>query len=91
MKELGPCLVNENGTSTAFNPYGWTNQSNLLVVDQPAGTGFSYFDEGTPIVDNSFLAAADMQIFLQIFVSKVFPQLAKLPLHLAGESYGVSY
>lgn len=53
--------------------------------------GFSYVEEDTPIPGDSFTAAGDMTIFLQIFTSKVFPKLAKQPFHISGESYGGHY
>lgn len=40
-QELGPCGVDYNGNLYS-NPYAWNNASNLLFIDQPTGTGFSY-------------------------------------------------
>lgn len=40
--ENGPCSVNENGNGTDLNPSSWNQHANLLYIDQPAGTGFSY-------------------------------------------------
>ena len=89
--ELGPCLINEYGNGTVHNPYGWNKEANVLFVDQPAGVGFSYLDEGEPLPGSSFDAAEDMHIFLQIFVSKVFPVLKTRAFHIAGSSYAVSF
>jgi len=89
-EELGPCLVNDNGTGTIHNEYGWSRQSNLLFVDQPASVGFSYADNGITTTGSSEGAAQDMHIFLQAFLSQVFPYLIDAPLHLSGESYAVS-
>lgn len=90
LQELGPCLINEHGNGTKFNKYGWSKRSNMIFVDQPAGVGFSYVDRGTPVPDNSFSAASDLGLFLQMFVSQVFPHLLERPFHISGESYGVS-
>lgn len=90
LQELGPCLINGHGNGTTHNYYGWSKNANLLFVDQPAGVGFSYLDEDEPLPDNSFTAAADLHLFLQTFVSKVFPKLLDRPFYISGESYGVS-
>jgi len=68
LQELGPCLINQkdNGSSTVHNQYGWNKDSALLFVDQPAGVGFSYVDEGEAVPGDSFTAAADMHHFLQV-------------------------
>jgi cathepsin A (carboxypeptidase C) len=87
--ELGPCLINEHGNGTVHNPYGWSKNANLIVMDQPAGVGFSYLDKDEPVPGDSFTAAADMHNFMQIFVSQAFPDLSKNPFHISGESYGV--
>ncbi|KAG2307180.1 hypothetical protein Bca52824_026928 [Brassica carinata] len=39
--ENGPFKINKN-MSLAWNEYGWDQVSNLMYVDQPVGTGFSY-------------------------------------------------
>lgn len=40
--EVGGCTVNEDSNSTATNPWAWNNVSNMLYLDQPVQTGFSY-------------------------------------------------
>jgi cathepsin A (carboxypeptidase C) len=90
LQELGPCLINEHGNGTDYNPYGWNKETAFVFVDQPAGVGFSYLDEGESVPDNSFTSAADMHIFLQLFISQVFPEHKDGPLVITGESYAVS-
>ena len=40
--ENGPCSINEDSNSTILNPWSWNNEVNLLYIDQPTQTGFSY-------------------------------------------------
>lgn len=89
MQELGPCLINEHGNGTIYNKYGWSKNTNIIFVDQPAGVGFSYLDEGVPVPGTSFTAAEDMHHFLQLFTSGVFPDLKGRDFHITGESYAV--
>ncbi|KAJ9347565.1 hypothetical protein DTO027B9_9090 [Paecilomyces variotii] len=93
LQELGPCLINEYGNGTVMNPYSWNKETALLFVDQPVGVGFSYYD-GDSLEEqpgDSYASAADMHIFLQMFVSQVFPVHRNGPLTLTGESYGGHY
>jgi cathepsin A (carboxypeptidase C) len=89
LQELGPCLINDHGNGTVYNPYGWNKDTAFVFVDQPAGVGFSYVDGGEAIPGDSFVAAADMRIFLQMLISQVFPQHKDGPLVITGESYAV--
>lgn len=91
LQELGPCLINEHGNGTVYNPYGWNKDTALIFVDQPAGVGFSYVDEGEPLPGDSFTSAADMHLFLQLFITQVFPEHKDGPLVITGESYAVCY
>ncbi|KAF6811451.1 serine carboxypeptidase [Colletotrichum sojae] len=90
MLELGPCLINANGTGTVHNPHAWNANTSMIFVDQPAGTGLSYHDPGVAAPATSPAAAEDMNIFLRIFY-EAFPKLATRPFHIVGESYGGHY
>jgi len=37
----GPCRINSD-LDVEFNPFSWNNVSNMLYLDQPTQTGFSY-------------------------------------------------
>ncbi len=89
LQELGPCLINDHGNGTVYNAFGWNKDTALIFVDQPAGTGFSYLDEGETLPGDSFTAAADMHLLLQMFMNQVFPEHKNGDLVLTGESYAV--
>ncbi|KAH8815737.1 putative serine carboxypeptidase [Xylogone sp. PMI_703] len=40
-QENGPCGIDING-NVVNNPYSWSNITNMLYIDQPTQTGFSY-------------------------------------------------
>jgi carboxypeptidase C (cathepsin A) len=42
LQENGPCMVNADSNSTTLNPWSWNNEVNMLYIDQPVQTGFSY-------------------------------------------------
>lgn len=85
--ENGPCSVNKEGTDTVTNPYSWNTAANILYIDQPTGTGFSY---GTGLDSNEVQVSEDMYDFLQQFLQG-HPQYAKLPFFAFGESYAGHY
>ena len=89
MFEFGPCLATDEGRNVTFNLYSWNSNASIIFLGQPVNVGFSYADNGTT-VDNSFAAAKDTYVFLQLFFGR-FKKYSKLPLHLAGESYGGVY
>ncbi|KAK4235296.1 hypothetical protein C8A03DRAFT_46548 [Achaetomium macrosporum] len=40
--ENGPCIVTRDSKDTIINPWSWNNEVNMLYIDQPVQTGFSY-------------------------------------------------
>jgi carboxypeptidase C (cathepsin A) len=41
-QETGPCFINSDSNSTSPNPWSWNKNVNMLYIDQPVQTGFSY-------------------------------------------------
>ncbi|KAJ3579125.1 hypothetical protein NPX13_g1434 [Xylaria arbuscula] len=41
-RENGPCRVNSDSNSTSTNAFSWNEHSDILYIDQPVQTGFSY-------------------------------------------------
>jgi carboxypeptidase D len=66
MMEVGPYRVREGG-NLEYNNGSWDEFANLLFVDQPVGTGFSYVNT------NSYLTELDqMADHMLIFLEKWF-------------------
>ncbi|KAI3326231.1 alpha/beta-hydrolase [Xylariaceae sp. AK1471] len=51
ISENGPCIVQSDSNSTVLNPWSWNNEANLLYIDQPTLTGFSYGEAVPGVVD----------------------------------------
>jgi len=85
--ENGPCSVNKLGTDTISNPYSWNTRANVLYIDQPTGTGFSF---GKGFDHNEKQVGDDMYDFLQQFF-KGHSKYASLPFFAVGESYAGHY
>ncbi|CAN1346206.1 Serine carboxypeptidase-like 49 [Linum perenne] len=64
--ENGPFQIKED-MSLVWNDFGWDQASNILYVDQPTGTGFSYTTDDSDIRHNEVGVSNDMYNFLQGF------------------------
>ncbi|KAI7735992.1 hypothetical protein M8C21_022404 [Ambrosia artemisiifolia] len=87
--ENGPFKIAKN-SSLVWNEYGWDQASNLLFVDQPIGTGFSYSSDKRDIRHNEQGVSDDLYDFLQAFF-KEHPEFAKNDFYITGESYAGHY
>ncbi|XP_021724359.1 serine carboxypeptidase-like isoform X1 [Chenopodium quinoa] len=87
--ENGPYQI-ANNMSLVWNDYGWDKASNLIYVDQPIGTGFSYTSNSGDIRHDENGVSNDLYDFLQAFF-KAHPQYAKNDFYITGESYAGHY
>ncbi|KAK3988700.1 Alpha/Beta hydrolase protein [Cladorrhinum sp. PSN332] len=53
--ENGPCRITRDSKDTVLNPWSWNNEVNMLYIDQPVQTGFSYDRLVQGIVDETNL------------------------------------
>ncbi|KAL3279832.1 hypothetical protein HHI36_017337 [Cryptolaemus montrouzieri] len=67
--------------------YAWTKKYNVLFVDNPVGTGFSYVDSFSALAMNNTQIADDFLVFMQGFYEQM-PKLNNTPLYIFCESYG---
>nr|GMD25401.1 serine carboxypeptidase-like [Ipomoea batatas] len=87
--ENGPFYIADNH-SLIWNDYGWDKVSNLIYVDQPIGTGFSYSSSTDDIRHDENGVSNDLYVFLQEFF-KTHPEYAKNEFFVTGESYAGHY
>ena len=87
--EHGPCAVKPGGNDTVHNPHSWNEHVNIIYLDEPIGTGYSYASDGST-VDTLADLAADVYAFMSLFLKR-YPQYALAPFHVAAESWGGHY
>uniref|UniRef100_A0A2C9V350 Carboxypeptidase n=1 Tax=Manihot esculenta TaxID=3983 RepID=A0A2C9V350_MANES len=87
--ENGPFHISKN-KSLIWNDFGWDKASNLIYVDQPTGTGFSYTTDESDIRHDENGVSNDLYDFLQAFFNK-HPQFVKNDFYITGESYAGHY
>ncbi|KAG2788205.1 hypothetical protein Pcac1_g2481 [Phytophthora cactorum] len=86
LAENGPFSINAD-LSTKLNRFSWTTQANMVWVDIPVNSGFSY---STVAEDDEFTderVTESVFLFLQGFLKK-HHELQGRELFLVGESYG---
>lgn len=84
LMEVGPYRVRHGG-NLEYNNGSWDEFANLLFVDQPVGTGFSYVNTDSYLSDLNQMAD-HMLIFLEKWFT-LFPEYENDDLYIAGESY----
>ncbi|BGP44767.1 Cell death protease [Rhodotorula kratochvilovae] len=87
--ELGPVKVNKDGTLRVVESTAWNEYANVLFLDQPAGTGFSYVTKNDDV--RELAAAADHVVAFLANFYKVFPEFSYMDTYIAGESYAGQY
>eukprot|EP01126_Amoeba_proteus_P002277 TRINITY_DN10719_c0_g1_i2.p1 TRINITY_DN10719_c0_g1~~TRINITY_DN10719_c0_g1_i2.p1 ORF type:complete len:408 (-),score=50.17 TRINITY_DN10719_c0_g1_i2:104-1327(-) len=87
--ENGPVLIQSNGAFKP-NPYSWTAKANVLWIDSPVGTGFSYVS-GDNYATNEKVIAQDLYNGLIIFLFEKFQNYSKSDFYIFGESYAGKY
>lgn len=89
LTENGPFGVNADGKTLYYRNTTWNKFANVLYLESPAGVGFSYNRVGK-YHWNDDIVAQNNHAALHSFYRK-YPQFAKNPLFITGESYGGVY
>lgn len=87
--ENGPFHINDD-LSLKITDYGWDVSHNMIFVDQPINTGFSYSTDPRDEVTTETTVADDMVDFLTMFM-QAYPQYKNRDLFITGESYAGHY
>jgi len=87
--ENGPFIVTANKTLT-MRKYSWNIAHNLIYIDNPVGTGYSFTDNEKGYVTNETQVGRDIHTALvQFFL--LFPELQSNDFFVTGESYAGKY
>jgi carboxypeptidase C (cathepsin A) len=87
--ENGPFHIQPDLTLTETKS-GWDVNSNMIFVDQPINSGFSYSDDERDRIHDEVGVGDDMLDFLQAFFAK-HPEFADRDFFVTGESYAGHY
>lgn len=89
MKENGPISIQKDGT-TKSNPHSWTNNANMVYVDQPLSVGFSESSNGYQPFKDYKVVAQNLRDFLENLLV-LRPEFQGRDFYISGESYGGHY
>jgi len=68
----------------------WTHDFNMLYIDQPVGTGYSFTGDDAGFATNEDEVARDLHETLRQFYL-IFPELLNNDFYITGESYAGKY
>ncbi|KAG5368578.1 Pheromone-processing carboxypeptidase KEX1 [Yarrowia sp. E02] len=87
--EVGPFRIVDEQLRVDPNKGSWHKYANVLFVDQPYGTGYSYSDTDSYLTGLGQVGD-EMNSFMTQFL-KLFPERSHDDFYLAGESYAGQY
>jgi len=87
--ENGPYIIDTQGNISP-NQWSWNTNANLIYVDNPVGTGYSYLEKSSGYVTNEIQMAIDMYKTLEGFMG-LHPEYATQDFYIFGESYAGKY
>ncbi|XP_020554981.1 serine carboxypeptidase-like 18 isoform X2 [Sesamum indicum] len=90
--EIGPLAFDVEAFDGSFpsfitNPYSWTKVANIIFIDSPVGTGFSYATTSQAYNTSDTKSVEHNYLFLRKWLSN-HPEFVKNHLYIAGDSYG---
>ena len=87
--ENGPFMVTQNKTLKG-RKYNWSISHNLIYIDNPVGTGYSFTKSDSGYATNETQVGRDLHTALVQFF-QLFPELQSNDFFVTGESYAGKY
>lgn len=81
-EELGPLTLNLEERS-----FTWVKDYNVMFIDNPVGSGYSYVDSEDLLTKTNEEIANDLVEFMKKFY-EIHPEFKAVDLHIMTESYG---
>ncbi|XP_059473210.1 retinoid-inducible serine carboxypeptidase-like isoform X2 [Neocloeon triangulifer] len=81
-KGMGPLDLELNPRNTS-----WVHHVNVLYLDNPVGSGYSYVDDLKDLATNATGIALDLVSFMKLFYEK-YPDFKETPVYCFSQSYG---
>ncbi|KAK3865399.1 hypothetical protein Pcinc_028986 [Petrolisthes cinctipes] len=81
-EELGPYDINGN-----IREYAWTKKANVMFVDNPVGTGYSYVEDLSLLTTTNDQIASDLVELVKSAFTQ-YPDMQQMPFYVFAESYG---
>lgn len=89
VENIGPLTMDQSDGLLKENPHAWSNDYNVMVIDNPVGSGFSYTGKKSYVTSEKEMRE-DFYTALKVFFKK-HPEYMRNPLWVTGESYGGKY
>ncbi|GAA5845127.1 hypothetical protein JCM11251_008003 [Rhodosporidiobolus azoricus] len=90
MMEIGPFrLVPNSGGELVEAEGAWNEYANVIFIDQPVGTGYSYMATNSYV--HELPEAAQHVIEFLVHFYQIFPEFTNHDTYIAGESYAGQY
>lgn len=80
--EIGPLDVDLNPRNKT-----WVKEVNVLFIDNPVGTGYSYTEDDSALTTTNQQIGEDLVTCLEGFY-RTHPEFRNVPLYVTAESYG---
>ncbi|KAK9098129.1 hypothetical protein Syun_025174 [Stephania yunnanensis] len=89
--QIGPFRINSDGRTLRFNRDTWHQFANVIYLEFPVGTGFSYSDTPADLLASGDKSTVEENLVFLLKWFERFPQYKGRDFYIAGESYAGHY